>query len=763
MLASDLITRSFDGNSARLRDCAVRVGPVTAIVFCLFLLPATPARGEQPVDFRHEILPILSGSCLECHGPDEETREAGLRLDQRESATSELESGAYAIVPDQPDASELIRRVSSDDEDERMPPEGDPLTAEQIAKLTAWVAGGASYEEHWAYRALSDAPPPSVANESWVRNPIDRFVLARLESEDVEPSPEADRYILIKRLHYDLLGLPPEPAEVDRFLNDASPDAYEQLVDRLLASPHFGERWGRHWLDKARYADSDGYEKDNPRPDAWRYRDWVIRAINEDMPFDRFTIEQLAGDLLPDGGPLAQLATAFNRQTLTNTEGGTDQEEFRVAAVMDRIETLGTVWLGLTVGCARCHSHKYDQITQTEYYQLFAFFNNGDETKTNVPPSVYQSGKSKKELKDIRVLSERSEDRRTTHRLHRGDFLQPQEEVRADTLDCLPPLAAGSEDQPLNRLDLARWLVGGENPLVPRVAVNHLWLNLFGEGLVATVNDFGVRGEPPSHPALLDWLAGESIRRGWSRKAMIKLIATSATYRQQSRHRPELAERDPANRLLARQNRFRVEAEIVRDLALASSGLLSAKIGGPSVFPPLPEGIAELSYADNFKWATSQGEDRYRRGMYTFFKRTAPYPNLITFDCPDSNTTSVKRSRSNTPLQALQTLNNEVFHEAAQALAKRVLQAESKGDNGEDVARLTAGFRFCIVRPPQTEELAALQSVLVASRDYYASQADEAKQLVGEHRAENVSLAENAAWVATLRVVLNLDEFLTRE
>ncbi len=528
-----------------------------------------------------------------------------------------------------------------------------------------WVAGGARFEQHWAYRPFDPGPPPAVQDPSWCRNVIDRYVLARLERQGVTPSPEADRYTLIKRLYYDLLGLPPSMREADAFADDESPAAYTQLVDRLLSSPHFGERWGRHWLDKARYADSDGYEKDNPRPDAWRYRDWVLNAINRDLPFDRFTVEQLAGDLLPDCDEMARLATAFNRQTLTNTEGGTDQEEFRVAAVMDRTETLGTVWLALTVGCARCHSHKYDTITQDEYYQLFAFFNNGDETTIEVAASATSDEKM-----SVRVISQRTAEPRTTHVLHRGDFLQPSHAVQPDALSALPKLQARQEDSDSpDRLDLARWLVSGNNPLPARVAVNHLWSQLFGEGLVRTMNDFGIRGESPTHPRLLDWLARSLIENHWSRKQLIRTIALSSTYRQSSRHRPQLADVDATNRLLHRQNRFRVEAEIIRDVTLAASGLLSGRIGGPSVFPPIPPSITDLTYNSSFKWETSEGEDRYRRGLYTFFKRTAPHPNLTTFDCPSSNVTTVRRQRSNTPIGVLVLLNNEVYAEAARAMA----------------------------------------------------------------------------------------------
>jgi hypothetical protein len=483
----------------------------------------------------------------------------------------------------------------------------------------------------------------------------------------------------------------------------------------------------------------------------------VIDAINADVPYDQFVIKQLAGDLLQDASPDDRLATAFHRQTLTNTEGGTDQEEWRVAAVMDRVETLGTVWLGLTIGCARCHDHKYDAILQEEYYRLFAFFNNADETTMMLDESP-QNGESDSAVQ-VRVVSERFEDRRTTHVLYRGDFLQPEQVVSPGAPRALPRLVPRNPRNEPDRLDLALWLVDGKNPLPPRVAANHVWAHLFGEGLVRTMEDFGVRGEPPTHPELLDWLAAELIEHGWSRKRLIKTIVMSSTYRQSSRHRPELRDVDPTNRLLYRQNRLRVEAEVVRDLHLAASGLLCRKIGGPSVFPPIPPGITDLTYNSSFEWPTSDGEDRYRRGMYTFFKRTAPHPNLMTFDCPDSIKTNVERERSNTPIAALAMLNNKVFVEAARAMARRVLTEQS----GAPRERLAYAFRLCVFRPPGEDELASLEELFDTALAWYAGHPEEARILAGEYLAPDAGAIETAAWTATVRMVLNLDEFITRE
>ncbi len=941
-------------------------------------LPAQVAPSK--VDFVRDVQPLLKASCLKCHGP--EKPKGQFRLDVR-SLAMKGGVGGKSILPGRGAESPFIKLLLDPDEEARMPQKAPALAKEQIELLRRWIDEGAAWPDavagdakeaiHWAYLKPVRRETPAG------RHPIDHFILERLAKEKIEASPEAERSTLIKRLSYDLLGLPPEPEEVDAFVRDGN---WEALVDRLLKSPHYGERWGRRWLDKARYADSDGYEKDNHRPDAWRYRDWVIDALNDDLPFDRFTIEQLAGDLLPEAGPSQHLATAFHRQTLTNTEGGVDKEQFRVEATFDRTETTAAVWLGLTVGCARCHNHKYDRISQQEYYQLFAFFNNGDETTREVPVSdeamekhrsemaaldakrrgleaklakerpallaalpAWEAGiqaKLREEEADglkiapleitaikplhevtfkklpdgswlaggadaatetyvitatppakpisgfklevipdkalpsqgpgrtphgnfvltefkaeglalteanadfsqqgwdakgaidgnpktgwaispqmgkphhvifsaaapkavegpltitldqqygerhtlgrfrllvmtgtkpalalaeevrnalavapeartpaqvdvllressalakeiaalekaapkppvmaVRTLTQRK-DPRVTKIFHRGEFLQPKQEVVAGALASLHPLVARGKTP--DRLDLARWLVDPANPVTPRVIANQIWGELFGTGLVRSVADFGVRGERPTHPELLDWLATEFIRLGWSQKALIRRIVTSEAYRRSSRYRPELADRDAQNVSLYRQNRFRVEGEVVRDLALAAAGKLSRKVGGPSVFPPMPPDIAALSYANSFKWKNSEGEDRYRRGMYTYIKRTAPYPLLSTFDCPDSNLTCVQRRTSNTPLQALTLFNNEVFVEAAQAFARR-LQERPDG--------IAHGFKIVTARAPTAVEAAKLEA-----------------------------LREAGGWSAVARVLLNLDEFITRE
>lgn len=830
--------------------------PLVLVWLCLALLnglSVTSASGGEVV-YERDILPILGEHCFACHGPDEEKRKAGLRLDSRTGALAVLKSGQAAIVPGDSGAGSLIGRIQSVEADEVMPPPkfDKPLTEEQRSLLTEWIESGAPYSMHWAFRPLNPARVAIESTSPSGRNAIDAFVLNRLAVEGFKPAPEADRYGLVKRLYYDLLGLLPTPAEVREFVQDEDPLAYERLVDRLLDSEHFGERWGRHWLDKARYADSDGYEKDRPRPHAWKYRDWVIKAINDDMPFDQFTIEQLAGDLLPEATGDQLLATAFHRQTLTNTEGGTDQEQWRVAAVMDRTETTGSLWLGLTVGCARCHTHKYDPISHEEYYRMYAFFNNGDETVTKLPespaalkeyrrlkpgfdeqwnalaekieqrieelrpareawereigerlrlgelseledslqmalakPSDQRSEKERErvtsyyheqddllvslleaqgELKksepkspylDVRIVTQRTKEPRRTHILERGEFTKPTKEVVPGVLSILPELGIRDAEGTGDRLDFARWLVGSENPLTPRVIANHIWANLFGQGIVATRNDFGVRGDPPTHPELLDHLASEFMARGWSRKALIRYIVLSSTYRQASDHRPELVAVDPKNRLLARQNRFRVEAEIVRDVFLDASGLLSRKIGGPSVFPPTSKDVLALTYNSSIRWNVSPGENRYRRGMYTFFKRTAPHPNLTTFDCPDSNTTCLERNRSNTPLAALTTMNNEVFLEAAKGFAGRVLGLPLEGD----VSRMREAFLIATVRLPDPDELDGLMGLLREAREHFRAHPEAIKAFLGESTEGG---AERASWAVCMRVILNLDEVITR-
>lgn len=1173
--------------------------------------PAEAASPSPTVEFQRDVRPILANHCFKCHGPDESARKAGLRLEARDTALAPAKSGKPAIVPKQPEASELIRRITTTDEDDRMPPAATkrPLSAEQKLILQQWIAAGAEYQPHWAFTPPQRPALPEVRQKEWPRNPIDTFVLARLEREGLTPSPPADRYQLMRRVYLDLIGLPPMPEEADAFINDPAPGAFERLVDRLLDSPHYGERWARRWLDLARYADTNGYEKDRPRS-IWPWRDWVINALNADMPFDQFTIEQLAGDLLPNATPSQRIATGFHRNTMLNEEGGIDPREYHFYSVVDRVNTTSTAWLGLTMGCARCHTHKYDPITQREYYQFLAFLNNADELTADVPTeaiirqrrekeadlaareaqlihrfppaehwrwdtpppvsfaadsgavaerlsdgsyriegapaekdaytvtletaltnvtrvklevipdgtfprggagrgedggfvlsefeissgprdeaaapsrvkwagaeadlageglavaqaidgkvdtgwgfaalekgnvthhatftpdsppthaagtrlvvrivqhqgghrtlgrfrlsvaepmpdarplevrrrehldeqfnawsarersqmvrwiplrptvarsevplltvqddgSVFASGDQTKSdtyelrfqtslhgltalrleaLPDdrlplrgpgrvyyegpvgdfllanfsvtaagqpvrlsvasssfasgansavkaidadlqsgwsidggqgrahnavfslaapltnatdfvVRLLFEKyypaglgrfriwattdrraavatevpddlqalllldpaqlagdqrdrllryfvtrapelakereaidqarralpsppttlifaerpPENPRPTFVRRRGEFLQPAERVEAGIPAFLPDLPPGA---PRNRLALARWLVSPTHPLTARVTVNRAWAAFFGRGLVRTVEDFGYQGELPTHPELLDWLAGEFPAQGWSLKKLHRLIVTSATYQQAAVVSPALREKDPENLLLARGPRVRLEAESVRDFALRASGLLSPKLGGPSVFPPqLPNITKEGTYGP-LEWKVSEGEDRYRRGVYTFAKRTAPYATFTTFDAPSGEACTARREVSNTPLQALTLLNDAVFVEVAQALGRR-----AAGLAGSDADRATLLVRLCLTRHPEPGELERLVAFFQTQRQRLATGELKAAELAG---ANTPNAVDAAAWTAVARVLINLDEAITK-
>jgi hypothetical protein len=1155
---------------------------VLPLLFAIFyfLLAFSPAfaasaaskpSSHAAVDFNREIRPILSENCYKCHGPDDEARKAKLRFDLPGEAMKPAKSGTPAIVPGSADKSELIARVTAADPDDRMPPlkTGKKLTPAQIDSLRKWINEGAHYATHWAYVKPTRPALPAVKDKRWTHNAIDQFILARLEREGLHPSPPADRYTLIRRVSLDLTGLPPSVEEVDRFISDKSPRAYEDLVDRLLNKPSFGEHWARLWLDLARYADSAGYADDPPRT-IWAYRDYVIRAFNSNKPFDRFTIEQIAGDLLDDADDDDEIATAFHRNTMTNNEGGTSDEEFRNAAVIDRVNTTMSVWMATSMGCAQCHTHKYDPITQQEYFKFFAFFNNTadadlkDESpvmelwtakqknqrkewkariasleevlKTSTPELLKQqeqweqsfprerpwkpflpvamkardggsvvgagdnsvkvtaqqrveqytlelpleteqlaglrlealpsdatpdealnrgylithvaakvvasetnrlagrfvrveiSGKEKilslaevqifsaetniarageasqsstayegharlaidgntdgnyerakstthtessenpwwevdlksaqpvdrivlwnrtdnelgSRLKDCRVslldekrqvvwerkvseapnpskelsvngsgpidfaaaiadtnqpgsepkavigmpdkgkkkgwavepgvgkahyltllparpfkappgsklqvvidqftqrehapaallrvsssddqhlseyasvpesildvlalpqdqrdqakaveLSEyfrrelapalhpqrvelkklkrdlaemtplttvpimrdlNGDKRRVTHVQIRGNYLSLAEEVSEAVPAAFHPLARGA---PLNRLTLARWIVDRNNPLTARVIANRFWEQIFGIGIVRTSEDFGTQGDRPTHPELLDWLAVEFMDSGWNVKEFVKMLVTSSAYLQSSRVTPELAERDPDNLLLARGPRFRASAEVVRDQALAISGLLSSKMYGPPVRPPQPSLGLAAAFGGSLDWKTSEGEDRYRRALYVEWRRTSPYPSMVTFDAPNREVCALKRPRSNTPLQALVTLNDPVYVEAAQALGRQMAKT-----NGSTADKLTYGFRRCLARPPTTAELKRLEAFYTDARAEYAKKDAEAKKLAGANdKSESNDVAGMAAWTAVGNILLNLDEILMK-
>ncbi len=991
-----------------------------ALAGALFL---ASAQAEDAIGFNRQIRPLLS-ACFSCHGPDEKHREASMRLDVRDGALAEHD-GVRAIVPGHPEDSELLERVSSHDPDEMMPPpksKKPPLAPEDIATLRKWIAQGAPYQNHWAFIPLADEPPPPVRNSAWPLNPIDQFILARLESEGLTPSPEADRRTLIRRVSLDLIGLLPAPEETEAFVADLAPNAYERLVDRLLANPHYGERWGRHWLDQARYADSNGYTIDSER-EMWPYRDWVIKALNDDLPFDRFTIEQLAGDLLPHPTKSQLIATAFHRNTMINEEGGAKPEQFRVESVIDRVNTTGSVWLGLTVGCAQCHSHKFDPIPHREYYQMLAFFNEGEDVNNKgatvkvapgeifgeAPPAETQArskadpsaaaqaewekrelarlaetpsaavkwtpahyleydtasgagfqlltdnslladgrgafndtyriktaanattvaavrlrvladdslphhgpgmaangnfvltqfeltaggqpaavtrafadheqpgypasaaidgdpgtgwainvgkgstvkmnsdheivfilekplepgaepleiklrhdknqnyligrfslefaatapaaagaqaeqfaaalqtppeertpeqaklvreaylsatpdkseAKRPSDIAELMIMKETAEPRPTFIFL-RGDFLRPDEKtgpLQPGVLTAVNTAFSQPQADFHNRLDLARWLVSPDNPLTPRVAMNRTWMHYFARGIVETDDDFGTQGTPPTHPELLDWLAREFIRQRWSMKAMHRLIVTSATYRQASKARPETMERDARNLLLSRQDRVRVDAEIVRDAALSASGLLSGAIGGPSVRPPQPEGVFSFTQATK-KWTPDTGANRYRRALYTRFYRSAPHPLFTAFDAPNFQTVCTRRLRSDTPLQALTVANDAMFLEIAEGLAARALRETPGGDRS---ARLSRMFLLCLCREPSSKERQILEQYYDGQLASFADDALAQTLAAPGTSASGESPEALAALTASARAILNTDAFITRE
>lgn len=837
--------------------------------------------GQRKIDFATEVAPIFKKNCYQCHGP--QMQMSGLRLDNGAAALQGGNSGPV-IKAGHGAESVLVLRVSGAKGYGVMPPAGPRLTAEQVGLIRSWIDQGAVWpgvdtshpvqgaalrsSSHWAFQPIRQPQPPQVSDASWVRSPIDAFVLARLDHDKIKPSPEASRPVLLRRLSLDLTGIPPTPEEIDAFVVDRRPDAYERQVDRLLASPHYGEKWARDWLDKARYADSDGYEKDWVRPWAWRYRDWVINAINSDMPFDQFTIRQIAGDLLPHATVADRVATGFNRNTLTNREGGIDNAQFRFENTVDRTSTVGVVWLGLSVGCAQCHNHKYDPIPQKDFYSLFAFFDNAEEADIDAPrpgelgPYLrkhreYEKKRQalldeyhvpqlqadwEKHLREaiaspgkftawdlawdvVKKLSEggdgekilltpvekrtaREQEVLTTHFIRnyffavgntkakeaklaeldeklkalkaeypqlsqamtmeevpqphpsylrvRGDYRTNGVQVQPAVLSVLPQ---PQKKQALTRLDLANWIVSPDNPLTARVTVNRMWQELFGQGIVKSSDDFGTRGEKPSHPELLDWLSSDFLHNGWSRKQLIREIVLSSTYRQSSAARPELEDTDPANTLLARQARLRLPAELIRDSALAVSGLLQTEIGGPSVRPPQPVGVTELGYGKKAGagWEESKGADRYRRGLYIQFQRSTPYPQLVNFDAPRSDVTLCKRERSDTSLQALNLLNDVVFVEAAGALAYRVVTEAPSVEN-----RLPLAFRLALGREPDQKETRLFQSYLKHQNDLFQQHPEEAAKLVPIATAKDQQI-DLAAWTGAASVLMNLDEFITRE
>ena len=723
---------------------------------------------SEEIEFNKDIRPLLTDRCFSCHGPDERARKAKLRLDTFEGATKDL-GGYAAIIPGDPENSELVVRAIHESLDEIMPPTKSKipkLTSKEVNTIKDWIKSGAKYQQHWAFTPVKN---PQYDSKS---NLIDSFIENRLKKEGLTFSSEANPNTLIRRVYLDLIGLLPTPEEVKSFVENNSNNDYEKIVSKLLDSPHYGERWGRHWLDQARYADSHGYTSDSERQ-MWPFRDWVISSLNDDMGFDQFTIEQIAGDLLPNPSKKQIAATAFHRNTLISQEGGSDPEQFRVEATMDRVNTTGAVWLGLSLGCAQCHDHKFDPISQKEYYEMYAFYNSAED-KNNTGPTIpiiegeliNSAKKNDKNKVNLMIMRDRK-DPRETYLLTRGDFTTPDKESGQLSPNFISAISINEdkEENKKTRLDLAKWLVDPNNPLTARVTVNRIWMRYFGKGIVETEEDFGTRGSLPSHPQLLDALSSYFIKSGWSMKKLHKLIVTSKTYRQSSKVTPISIKTDPANRLLSRQSRIRLDAEIIRDAALSASGLLSEKIGGPGIRPPQPNGI--YAFTQNKKnWNTTTGEDRYRRGMYIVFFRSAPYPLFGTFDVPDFQTTCTRRPRSNTPLQALNISNDPAFIEFAQALALRVIESVP-GDSVETLdRRIKLAFELALSRSPNEREFKTLKNYAISFANGLASSNEEGvvNSFINESLGNtSVSRHECAALVAISRAIINTDNFITRE
>lgn len=846
---------------------------MTRTVFFL-VLASTPALGaaEAPVpakiEFNRDVRPILSDNCFFCHGPDVKHRESGLRLDQRDAALKK-----EAFVPGQPDKSHLVSRIFSSKPDEQMPPaeSNKKLTARQKEILKRWVEQGAEYQQHWAYEKPVKAAVPAG------QNAVDALVHKRLAEIGLKPSPEADRRTQIRRLYFDLLGLPPSPEEVSAFVNDKSPDAYAQLVDRVLKNPHYGERMAIGWLDVVRYADTAGYHSDNAR-NVWPYRDWVIKSFNDNKRFDRFTLEQIAGDLLPDATQETRVGSAFNRLLLSTEEGGAQSKDYEARMLTDRVRAVGAVWLGQTTGCCQCHDHKFDPFTARDFYALGAFFadiqepiigrrEDGmivptadeetrlkaldaaladakkkvdavlpelDAAQTKWEADVAQNGTPLAELaegstatdaekkiaaavtaqikkpeaarndqdrsaikdyfrskvtklyqaeRDVFAAANRDRNayfealpkclvsvsttgRRTVRILPRGNWMDETGEIVKPALpgflaQIYQPTDKTAEARDLTRLDLARWLVSPDNPLTARTVMNRLWKQLFGAGLSKVLDDLGAQGEPPHNPALLDWLAREFVDSGWDTKHMIRTIVTSATYRQSSLATPELLAADPDNRELARQSSFRVDAELVRDNALAISGLLVPKIGGASVKPYQPEGYWENLNFPTRNYVADQNDGQYRRGLYTWWQRSFLHPSMVAFDAPSREECCADRNRSNIPQQALVLLNDPTYVETARVFAARIL-GDAKGSPDERIAR---AWQLALQRDPRPEERQAARDLFDRHLAIYKNDLAAAERLLKTGVAPvpaGLDKPELAAWTHVARVLLNLHETITR-
>lgn len=725
------------------------------------------------IQFNRDIRPILADHCFACHGPDVRHRHAELRLDLRDDA---LDKGSF--IPGKPGESELVKRIRSTDPDLVMPPPAShkKLTAEQIELLERWIEQGAEYQKHWAYE------PPVKATIPASRHPVDGLIEAPLAEHGVSLSALADRRTLIRRLSFDVIGLPPSMEEVEQFLNDPSADAYEQLVERLLASPHYGERMAVSWLDVVRFADTAGYHSDNPR-NVWPYRDWVIRSFNQNKPFDRFTLEQIAGDLLPDADQESRVGSAFNRLLLSTEEGGAQPKDYEARMLTDRVRAIGTAWLGQTTGCAQCHDHKFDPFTTRDFYALGAFFadikepivGRREEGMLVCPPeklpewsALKGDAKAASQLKKFEaklprcLVSVSTTEKRTVRVLPRGNWMDESGEVVQPGLPAyLPPPKPRADGGELTRLDLAQWLIARDNPLTARTVMNRLWKQFFGAGLSRVLEDLGAQGQPPTHPQLLDYLACEFMDSGWNVKHMVRLIVTSHAYRQVSTASAELQAADPLNRWLARQTPFRIDAELIRDNALKVSGLLVRQVGGPSILPYQPDGYWENLNFPTREYETTQGPDQYRRGVYIWWQRSFLHPSLLAFDAPNREECAADRNRSNLPQQALVLLNDPTYVEASRSLAARVVN-ECKG---EDTQKINWAWQQVLQRNPTESERLTMANLLKVHRATYSENLESAEQLLSTGSLSPVKdgdRVELAAWTHVARVLLNLHETITR-
>lgn len=765
----------------------------------ILLLVSSPAWGEKPLDYNRDVRPILSENCFYCHGPDPDHREADLRLDDQKSATESV------IVPGDVDSSEFFARIVAD-EDMRMPPveSGKKLTPEQVATLRRWIEEGAPSEQHWAYVPPKSTPVPEVAHQDWAKSEIDRYLLAQMEAEGFAPSPKADKVTLIRRVTFDLTGLPPTAEEVEAFVNDESPEAFEKVVDRLLASDRYGERMAAYWLDLVRFADTVGYHGDQDH-NISPYRDYVLDAFNDNKPFDQFTREQLAGDLIPNSSIDQKIASGYNRLLQTTHEGGLQEKEYLAIYAADRVRNVSQVWMGATVGCAQCHSHKYDPYTITDFYSLAAFFADVDEAKhfkvgtnalpTKRPPEIkvlskreraeltrlqaeldqMPEGSATDEVKRLQeqidalnasarlTMVTESIEPRTMRVLPRGNWL---DETGAVVTPAVPVFlgSINTNDKRASRLDLANWLVDtkqGSGALTSRVFVNRLWYLFYGIGLSSSLGDFGGQGEPPVHPELLDHLAIDFYEHGWDVKRMVKEMVMTAAYQQSSQASAEAREKDPYNRLYTHQLRHRLSAEMIRDNALAVSGLLNLEYGGPSAKPYQPTGYYRNLNFPQRTYHADENEQQWRRGVYVHWQRQFVHPSLMAFDAPTREECTVQRPTSNTPLAALALLNDPTYIEAAREFASRILtQADTNDQSRFDVA-----YKLALSREPDEAEKQILTQILNENRQIYEKDPAAAAKLLAiglKPTDDTLELAELAAWTQVARVIFNLDEFITR-